>query len=146
MTDKLKEILERPHNIQREILRLGRTLDELAAEALPSGVSYNGVTVKGSGYNHDSVQERYIVKADAIAQEIRRLQWEFLDAHDNLVGLLEALPDNLHDVLFLYYIGGQSWRGIGFELGMTDGGVYKRRRQAIDQLEEIIKGRCKTAI
>ena len=146
MTDQLREILERPHEIQREIIRLGKELDELAAEALPSGVSYDGVTVKGSGYKSGSVQERYVVKMDAVTARIRRLQWEFLDAHDNLVGLLEALPDNLHDVLFLYYIGGQSWRCIGFELGMTDGGVYKRRKQAIDRLEQIITERSKTAV
>lgn len=146
MTDQLREILERPHEIQREILRLGKELDELAEQALPSGVSYDGVTVRGSGYKSGSVQERYAVRVDAVTARIRRLQWEFLDAHDNLVGLLEALPDRLRDVLFLYYVGGMSWRCIGFELGMTDGGVYKRRREAVNLLEQIITQRSKTAV
>lgn len=145
MTDQLKAILEAPEEIKHDILQLGYQAERVRELANPGGVFNDSVRVKGSN-NRCSPQEQLVIRLDTIREKIRKKQSQYIEAVDTIETLCNCLPDRLGVVMKLHYIGGVSWHLIALEVCVTEGGVFKRRREAISILEEQLATMTKTAI
>ena len=139
MTDKRSELyklLNKPKGLRWKIRNNLVKLEELSGMLTGGSVTdYDRISVKTSPSNR---MEDILVKIADIEEENTALKKELADVEQRLTEAFAALRGKHGAVLKMVYLDNMTYAQIAKTLEMSEAGVYKIRRLALDEVQYIV--------
>lgn len=139
MTDKRSELyklLNKPKGLRWKIRNNLVKLEELSGMLTGGSVTdYDRISVKTSPSNR---MEDILVKIADIEEENTALKKELADVEQRLTEAFAALRGKHGTVLKMVYLDNMTYAQIAKTLEMSEAGVYKIRRLALDEVQYIV--------
>jgi RNA polymerase sigma factor (sigma-70 family) len=139
MTDKRSELyklLNKPRGLRWKIRNNLVKLEELSGMLTGGSVTdYDRISVKTSPSNR---MEDILVKIADIEEENTALKKELADVEQRLTEAFAALRGKHGAVLKMVYLDNMTYAQIAKKLEMSEAGVYKIRRLALDEVQYIV--------
>ena len=139
MTDKRSELyklLNKPKGLRWKIRNNLVKLEELSGMLTGGSVTdYDRISVKTSPSNR---MEDILVKIADIEEENTTLKKELADVEQRLTEAFAALRGKHGAVLKMVYLDNMTYAQIAKTLEMSEAGVYKIRRLALDEVQYIV--------
>lgn len=139
MTDERSELyklLNKPRGLRRKIKNNLVKLEELSGMLTGGSVTdYDRISVKTSPSNR---MEDILVKIADIEEENTALKKELADVEQRLTEAFAALRGKHGAVLKMVYLDNMTYAQIAKTLEMSEAGVYKIRRLALDEVQYIV--------
>jgi RNA polymerase sigma factor (sigma-70 family) len=139
MTDKRSELyklLNKPRGLRWKIRNNLVKLEELSGMLTGGSVTdYDRISVKTSPSNR---MEDILVKIADIEEENTALKKELADVEQRLTEAFAALRGKHGTVLKMVYLDNMTYAQIAKTLEMSEAGVYKIRRLALDEVQYIV--------
>lgn len=124
-----KRLLEQGLALHNQIRMLEESLERAWAKVTKITQTPNLSGVRGS-YQPDAIAD-YVAKAEAIVEEITRLQRMQIQ----ILRIIFQLDDlDLQNVLQLRYIDGLTWKAVGERLGISQRNAMSLHKKAIELL------------
>lgn len=139
MTDnrsELYKLLNKPRGLRWKIRNNLVKLEELSGMLTGGSVTdYDRISVKTSPSNR---MEDILVKIADIEEENTALKKELADVEQRLTEAFAALRGKHGAVLKMVYLDNMTYAQIAKKLEMSEAGVYKIRRLALDEVQYIV--------
>lgn len=139
MTDERSELyklLNKPRGLRWKIRNNLVKLEELSGMLTGGSVTdYDRISVKTSPSNR---MEDILVKIADIEEENTALKKELADVEQRLTEAFAALRGKHGTVLKMVYLDNMTYAQIAETLEMSEAGVYKIRRLALDEVQYIV--------
>lgn len=138
MTDKseLYKLLNKPRGLRWKIRNNLTKIEELSGMLTGGSVTdYDRISVKTSPSNR---MEDILVKIADIEEENTALKKELADVEQRLTEAFAALRGKHGTVLKMVYLDNMTYAQIAKTLEMSEAGVYKIRRLALDEVQYIV--------
>lgn len=139
MTDERNELyklLNKPRGLRWKIRNNLVKLEELSGMLTGGSVTdYDRISVKTSPSNR---MEDILVKIADIEEENTALKKELADVEQRLTEAFAALRGKHGTVLKMVYLDNMTYAQIAKTLEMSEAGVYKIRRLALDEVQYIV--------
>lgn len=139
MTDERSELyklLNKPKGLRWKIRNNLVKLEELSGMLTGGSVTdYDRISVKTSPSNR---MEDILVKIADIEEENTALKKELADVEQRLTEAFAALRGKHGAVLKMVYLDNMTYAQIAKTLEMSEAGVYKIRRLALDEVQYIV--------
>lgn len=139
MTDdrsELYKLLNKPRGLRWKIKNNLVKLEELSGMLTGGSVTdYDRISVKTSPSNR---MEDILVKIADIEEENTALKKELADVEQRLTEAFAALRGKHGAVLKMVYLDNMTYAQIAKTLEMSEAGVYKIRRLALDEVQYIV--------
>ena len=139
MTDERSELyklLNKPRGLRWKIKNNLVKLEELSGMLTGGSVTdYDRISVKTSPSNR---MEDILVKMADIEEENTALKKELADVEQRLTEAFAALRGKHGEVLKMVYLDNMTYAQIAKTLEMSEAGVYKIRRLALDEVQYIV--------
>lgn len=139
MTDERSELyklLNKPRGLRWKIRNNLVKLEELSGMLTGGSVTdYDRISVKTSPSNR---MEDILVKIADIEEENTALKKELADTEQRLTEAFAALRGKHGTVLKMVYLDNMTYAQIAKTMGMSEAGVYKIRRLALDEVQYIV--------
>lgn len=139
MTDERSELyklLNKPRGLRWKIKNNLVKLEELSGMLTGGSVTdYDRISVKTSPSNR---MEDILVKIADIEEENTALKKELADVEQRLTEAFAALRGKHGAVLKMVYLDNMTYAQIAKTLEMSEAGVYKIRRLALDEVQYIV--------
>lgn len=139
MTDKRSELyklLNKPRGLRWKIRNNLTKIEELSGMLTGGSVTdYDRISVKTSPSNR---MEDILVKIADIEEENTALKKELADVEQRLTEAFAALRGKHGAVLKMVYLDNMTYAQIAEKLEMSEAGVYKIRRLALDEVQYIV--------
>ena len=139
MTDERSELyklLNKPRGLRWKIKNNLVKLEELSGMLTGGSVTdYDRISVKTSPSNR---MEDILVKMADIEEENTALKKELADVEQRLTEAFAALRGKHGEVLKMVYLDNMTYAQIAKKLEMSEAGVYKIRRLALDEVQYIV--------
>ena len=139
MTDERSELyklLNKPRGLRWKIKNNLVKLEELSGMLTGGSVTdYDRISVKTSPSNR---MEDILVKIADIEEENTALKKELADIEQRLTEAFAALRGKHGAVLKMVYLDNMTYAQIAKTLEMSEAGVYKIRRLALDEVQYIV--------
>lgn len=139
MTDERSELyklLNKPRGLRWKIRNNLVKLEELSGMLTGGSVTdYDRISVKTSPSNR---MEDILVKIADIEEENTALKKELVDVEQRLTEAFAALRGKHGAVLKMVYLDNMTYAQIAKKLEMSEAGVYKIRRLALDEVQYIV--------
>lgn len=139
MTDERSELyklLNKPRGLRWKIRNNLVKLEELSGMLTGGSVTdYDRISVKTSPSNR---MEDILVKIADIEEENTALKKELADVEQRLTEAFAALRGKHGAVLKMVYLDNMTYAQIAKKLEMSEAGVYKIRRLALDEVQYIV--------
>lgn len=139
MTDERSELyklLNKPKGLRWKIRNNLTKIEELSGMLTGGSVTdYDRISVKTSPSNR---MEDILVKIADIEEENTALKKELADVEQRLTEAFAALRGKHGAVLKMVYLDNMTYAQIAKTLEMSEAGVYKIRRLALDEVQYIV--------
>ena len=139
MTDERSELyklLNKPRGLRWKIRNNLTKIEELSGMLTGGSVTdYDRISVKTSPSNR---MEDILVKIADIEEENTALKKELADVEQRLTEAFAALRGKHGKVLKMVYLDNMTYAQIAKTLEMSEAGVYKIRRLALDEVQYIV--------
>lgn len=139
MNDKrgeLYKLLNKPRGLRWKIRNNLMKIEELSGMLTGGSVTdYDRISVKTSPANR---MEDILVKIADIEEENTALKKELADVEQRLTEAFAALRGKHGTVLKMVYLDNMTYAQIAKTLEMSEAGVYKIRRLALDEVQYIV--------
>ena len=139
MTDdrsELYKLLNKPRGLRWKIRNNLTKIEELSGMLTGGSVTdYDRISVKTSPSNR---MEDILVKIADIEEENTALKKELADVEQRLTEAFAALRGKHGAVLKMVYLDNMTYAQIAKTLEMSEAGVYKIRRLALDEVQYIV--------
>lgn len=139
MNDKrgeLYKLLNKPKGLRWKIKNNLMKIEELSGMLTGGSVTdYDRISVKTSPANR---MEDILVKIADIEEENTALKKELADVEQRLTEAFAALRGKHGAVLKMVYLDNMTYAQIAKTLEMSEAGVYKIRRLALDEVQYIV--------
>ena len=139
MTDEraeLYKLLNKPRGLRWKIRNNLTKIEELSGMLTGGSVTdYDRISVKTSPSNR---MEDILVKIADIEEENTALKKELADIEQRLTEAFAALRGKHGAVLKMVYLDNMTYAQIAKTLEMSEAGVYKIRRLALDEVQYIV--------
>lgn len=139
MNDKrgeLYKLLNKPRGLRWKIRNNLMKIEELSGMLTGGSVTdYDKISVKSSPSNR---MEDILVKIADIEEENTALKKELADVEQRLTEAFAALRGKHGIVLKMVYLDNMTYAQIAKTLEMSEAGVYKIRRLALDEVQYIV--------
>lgn len=138
MTDKseLYKLLNKPRGLRWKIRNNLTKIEELSGMLTGGSVTdYDRISVKTSPSNR---MEDILVKIADLEEENTALKKELADTEQRLTEAFAALRGKHGTVLKMVYLDNMTYAQIAKTMGMSEAGVYKIRRLALDEVQYIV--------
>lgn len=139
MTDKRSELyklLNKPRGLRWKIRNNLTKIEELSGMLTGGSVTdYDRISVKTSPLNR---MEDILVKIADLEEENTALKKELADVEQRLTEAFAALRGKHGTVLKMVYLDNMTYAQIAKTLEMSEAGVYKIRRLALDEVQYIV--------
>lgn len=139
MTDERSELyklLNKPKGLRWKIRNNLTKIEELSGMLTGGSVTdYDRISVKTSPSNR---MEDILVKIADIEEENTALKKELADTEQRLTEAFAALRGKHGAVLKMVYLDNMTYAQIAKKLEMSEAGVYKIRRLALDEVQYIV--------
>lgn len=138
MTDKseLYKLLNKPRGLRWKIRNNFTKIEELSGMLTGGSVTdYDRISVKTSPSNR---MEDILVKIADLEEENTALKKELADVEQRLTEAFAALRGKHGTVLKMVYLDNMTYAQIAKTMGMSEAGVYKIRRLALDEVQYIV--------
>ena len=122
------ELLNRPEDIQQEILQKQYELDGLRQGLMPGSMNYDSDRVK------NSVKDRmpdYASRIDELENEITLLKRKKKAAINNIKKAVQHLPEKHKTVILGFYVANKTIKEIADDMGYSMQRVYQYKKEAI---------------
>lgn len=127
-----KQLLEQGLALHNQIRMLEECLERAWAKVTRTTQAPNLSGVRGS-YQPDVIAD-YVAKAEAIVEEITRLQ----RMQRQMLRIIFQLDDfDLQSVLLLHYIDGLTWNAVAEKMGITQRYAMSLHKKAIESFESL---------
>lgn len=139
MTDnrsELYKLLNKPKGLRWKIRNNLTKIEELSGMLTGGSVTdYDRISVKTSPSNR---MEDILVKIADLEEENTALKKELADVEQRLTEAFAALRGKHGTVLKMVYLDNMTYAQIAKTMGMSEAGVYKIRRLALDEVQYIV--------
>lgn len=139
MTDERSELyklLNKPRGLRWKIRNNLTKIEELSGMLTGGSVTdYDRISVKTSPSNR---MEDILVKIADLEEENTALKKELADTEQRLTEAFAALRGKHGTVLKMVYLDNMTYAQIAKTLEMSEAGVYKIRRLALDEVQYIV--------
>lgn len=139
MTDERSELyklLNKPRGLRWKIRNNLTKIEELSGMLTGGSVTdYDRISVKTSPSNR---MEDILVKIADLEEENTALKKELTDTEQRLTEAFAALRGKHGTVLKMVYLDNMTYAQIAKTLEMSEAGVYKIRRLALDEVQYIV--------
>ena len=139
MTDKrgeLYKLLNKPKGLRWKIKNNLQKIEELSGMLTGGSVTdYDRISVKTSPSNR---MEDILVKIADLEEENTALKKELADTEQRLTEAFATLRGKHGKVLKMVYLDNMTYAQIAKTLEMSEAGVYKIRRLALDEVQYIV--------
>lgn len=139
MTDnrsELYKLLNKPKGLRWKIRNNLTKIEELSGMLTGGSVTdYDRISVKTSPSNR---MEDILVKIADLEEENTALKKELADTEQRLTEAFAALRGKHGTVLKMVYLDNMTYAQIAKTMGMSEAGVYKIRRLALDEVQYIV--------
>ena len=139
MTDERSELyklLNKPRGLRWKIRNNLTKLEELSGMLTGGSVTdYDRISVKTSPSNR---MEDILVKIADLEEENTALKKELADTEQRLTEAFAALRGKHGTVLKMVYLDNMTYAQIAKTLEMSEAGVYKIRRLALDEVQYVV--------
>lgn len=139
MTDnrsELYKLLNKPRGLRWKIRNNLTKIEELSGMLTGGSVTdYDRISVKTSPSNR---MEDILVKIADLEEENTALKKELADTEQRLTEAFAALRGKHGKVLKMVYLDNMTYAQIAKTLEMSEAGVYKIRRLALDEVQYIV--------
>lgn len=139
MTDnrsELYKLLNKPKGLRWKIRNNLTKIEELSGMLTGGSVTdYDRISVKTSPSNR---MEDILVKIADLEEENTALKKELADTEQRLTEAFAALRGKHGTVLKMVYLDNMTYAQIAKTLEMSEAGVYKIRRLALDEVQYIV--------
>lgn len=139
MTDnrsELYKLLNKPKGLRWKIRNNLTKIEELSGMLTGGSVTdYDRISVKTSPSNR---MEDILVKIADLEEENTALKKELADTEQRLTEAFAALRGKHGKVLKMVYLDNMTYAQIAKTLEMSEAGVYKIRRLALDEVQYIV--------
>lgn len=133
---ELYKILNKPKGLRWKIRNNLMKIEELSGMLTGGSVTdYDRISVKTSPSNR---MEDILVKIADIEEENTALKKELADTEQRLTEAFAALRGKHGTVLKMVYLDNMTYAQIAKTLGMSEAGVYKIRRLALEEVQYIV--------
>lgn len=133
---ELYKLLNKPRGLRWKIRNNLVKLEELSGMLTGGSVTdYDRISVKTSPSNR---MEDILVKIADIEEENTALKKELADVEQRLTEAFAALRGKHGAVLKMVYLDNMTYAQIAKTLEMSEAGVYKIRRLALDEVQYIV--------
>lgn len=133
---ELYKLLNKPRGLRWKIRNNLVKLEELSGMLTGGSVTdYDRISVKTSPSNR---MEDILVKIADIEEENTALKNELADVEQRLTEAFAALRGKHGAVLKMVYLDNMTYAQIAKKLEMSEAGVYKIRRLALDEVQYIV--------
>ena len=133
MTQEMFDFLMMPRRIRQQIWLAEEERQVLKLSMLPSAIRYDKDKVQSCP---EDPMIQYIERLESIEQKIKKLQGEYLIAHDNVMEQARKLNDREGKAVVLRFIVGKSVHDTASEMHRSE----TRIRQYLDCAAEKIEG------
>ena len=133
---ELYKLLNKPKGLRWKIKNNLVKIEELSGMLTGGSVTdYDRISVKTSPSNR---MEDILVKIADIEEENTALKKELADTEQRLTEAFAALRGKHGEVLKMVYLDNMTYAQIAKKLEMSEAGVYKIRRLALDEVQYIV--------
>ena len=115
--------------------------EQLQAIATDISPKMNGMPFDNTGVPSQRM-ENAVIKLIELAQEIDKLIDEYIDRKQQVVSVLEKLPEKEYGVLHRHYIRYMPWEKIAEDMGYSTVHIWRLKESGLEILEKILKCNC----
>ena len=108
-----------------------RRLREMAADV--TGKPYDGMPFTNTGQYSDKVAAA-VIKIVECEEEIDRLISMYAEQKNEILDVMEVLPEREYEVMHSYYILGNTWEQVADEVGKSGVQVWRLKNSALRRL------------
>lgn len=112
-----------------------KRLREMAADV--GGKPYDGMPFTNTGQVSDRVQEA-VIKIITCEEEIDRLIELYKTQKEEILLMMEILPEREYQIMHLYYIMGETWESVAQQVGRSEVQVWRLKKSALRRLDAAI--------
>lgn len=108
-----------------------RRLREMASDI--TGKPYDGMPFTNTGQYSDKVAAA-VIKIVECEEEIDRLVAMYAEQKNEILDVMEVLPEREYEVMHSYYILGNTWEQVADEVGKSGVQVWRLKNSALQRL------------
>lgn len=112
-----------------------RRLREMAADV--TGKPYDGMPFTNTGQYSDKVAAA-VIKIVECEEEIDRLISMYAEQKNEILAVMEVLPEREYQVMHSYYILGNTWEQVAEEVGKSGVQVWRLKNSALRRLADAL--------
>lgn len=112
-----------------------RRLREMAADV--TGKPYDGMPFTNTGQYSDKVAAA-VIKIVECEEEIDRLISMYAEQKNEILAVMEVLPEREYEVMHSYYILGNTWEQVADEVGKSGVQVWRLKNSALQRLADAL--------
>ncbi len=112
-----------------------RRLREMAADV--TGKPYDGMPFTNTGQYSDKVAAA-VIKIVECEEEIDRLISMYAEQKNEILAVMEVLPEREYEVMHSYYILGNTWEQVADEVGKSGVQVWRLKNSALRRLADAL--------
>lgn len=112
-----------------------RRLREMAADV--TGKPYDGMPFTNTGQYSDKVAAA-VIKIVECEEEIDRLVAMYVEQKNEILAVMEVLPEGEYQVMHSYYVLGNTWEQVADEVGKSGVQVWRLKKSALQRLADAL--------
>lgn len=112
-----------------------RRLREMASDV--TGKPYDGMPYTNTGQVSDKVAAA-VIKIVECEEEIDRLVQMYAGQKNEILAVMEILPEREYRVIHSYYILGNTWEQVAEEVGYCETQVWRLKKSALRRLADAL--------
>lgn len=112
-----------------------RRLREMASDI--TGKPYDGMPFTNTGQYSDKVAAA-VIKIVECEEEIDRLVAMYAEQKNEILAVMEVLPEREYEVMHSYYILGNTWEQVADEVGKSGVQVWRLKNSALRRLADAL--------
>lgn len=136
-------------NWLNQVRKLDQLIDAKLAEkqrlvALATDISprpMDGIPFSNTGTVPQKMQNA-VIDLIELAKEIDQLVAQYIEKKQEIVAVLEKLPEKEYSVLHRHYIRCMTWEQVAEDLGYSTVQVWRIKKRGLKNLEIILQGNC----
>ena len=112
-----------------------RQLREMASDII--GKPFDGMPFTNTGQYSDKVLSA-VMKSVECEEEIDRLVAMYMEQKNEILAVMEVLPEREYRVIHSYYILGNTWEQVAEEVGYCETQVWRLKKSALRRLADAL--------
>lgn len=102
-----------------------------------TGKPYDGMPITRTGIPSDRVGNA-VMRIMSCEQEVCELIEEYINQREEILSVLECLPEQEYTVMHLYYVMGWLWEDIAVHVNLSRTDVWRKKKDALRRLEVVL--------